>query len=167
MEFINFSSVTLFCYWTYTVLFFIYSEIFILILAFFNSIISICFFFLFFIFLLFCWNFLFSPLATRVSVIAHWSVSKWLHCSPYQMILIADTLSGWKWKWESLSPVRLFCNPMDYMVHGILQARILEWVAFPFSRGSSQPRAQTQVSSLADRFFTSWVTREAQEYWNG
>ena len=35
------------------------------------------------------------------------------------------------------------CNPMDYTVHGILQARILEWVAFPFSRGSSQPRDQT------------------------
>ena len=32
------------------------------------------------------------------------------------------------------------CNPMDYTVRGILQARILEWVAFPFSRGSSQPR---------------------------
>ena len=38
------------------------------------------------------------------------------------------------------------CDPMDYMVHGILQARILEWVASPFSRGSSQPRDQTQVS---------------------
>ena len=37
------------------------------------------------------------------------------------------------------------CNLMDYTVHGILQARILEWVAFPFSRGSSQPRDQTQV----------------------
>ena len=37
------------------------------------------------------------------------------------------------------------CNPMDYTVHGLLQARILEWVAFPFSRGSSQPRDQTQV----------------------
>ena len=35
---------------------------------------------------------------------------------------------------------RALCNPMDYTVHGILQARILEWVAFPFSRGSSQPR---------------------------
>ena len=39
------------------------------------------------------------------------------------------------------------CNPMDYRVHGILQARILEWVAFSFSRGSSQPRDQTQVFS--------------------
>ena len=47
------------------------------------------------------------------------------------------------------------CNPMDYIVHGILQARILEWVAFPFSRGSSQPKYQTQVSSIAARFFTS------------
>ena len=47
------------------------------------------------------------------------------------------------------------CNPMDYTVHGILQARILEWVAFPFSRGSSQPRDQTQVSHVAGGFFTS------------
>ena len=55
---------------------------------------------------------------------------------------------------------------MDYVVHGILQARIPEWVAAPFSR-SSQPRDQTQVSRIADGFFTSWATREAQEYWGG
>ena len=47
------------------------------------------------------------------------------------------------------------CNPMNYTVRGILQARILEWVAFPFSRGSSQPRDQTQVSHVAGRFITS------------
>ena len=41
------------------------------------------------------------------------------------------------------------CDPVDYTVHGILQARILEWVAFPFSRGSSQPRDQIQVSCIA------------------
>ena len=52
-------------------------------------------------------------------------------------------------------------DPVDYTVHGILQARILKWVAFPFSRGSSQPRGQTQVSSIAGGFFTSWATREA------
>ena len=52
-------------------------------------------------------------------------------------------------------------------VHGILQARILEWVAFPFSRGSSQPRDWIQVSHIAGGFFTSWATREAQEYWSG
>ena len=45
--------------------------------------------------------------------------------------------------------------PMDYTVHGILQARILEWVAFPFSRGSSQPKDQTQVSHISGRFFTA------------
>ena len=44
-------------------------------------------------------------------------------------------------------------DPMDCTVHGILQARILEWVAFPFSRGTSQPKDQTQVSTLqADSF---------------
>ena len=47
------------------------------------------------------------------------------------------------------------CDPMDYTVHGILQARILEWVAFPFSRGSFQPRDRTQVPQIAGRFFTS------------
>ena len=47
------------------------------------------------------------------------------------------------------------CDPMDCIVHGILQARILEWVAFPFSRGSSPPRDRTQVSRIAGRFFTS------------
>ena len=51
---------------------------------------------------------------------------------------------------------------MDYKVHGILQARILEWVAFPFCRGSSQPRDQTQASCIAGGFFTSWATREAR-----
>ena len=48
---------------------------------------------------------------------------------------------------------------MDYTVHGILQARILEWVAFPFSRGSLQLRDWTQVSCIAGRFFTNWATR--------
>ena len=46
------------------------------------------------------------------------------------------------------------CDSMDYTVHGIFQARILEWVAFPFSGGSSQPRDQIQVSHIADGFFT-------------
>ena len=53
---------------------------------------------------------------------------------------------------------------MNYTVLGILQARIVEWVAFPFSRGSPQPRDQTQVSHTAGGFFTSWTTREAIGY---
>ena len=47
------------------------------------------------------------------------------------------------------------CDSMDCRVHGILQTRILEWVAFPFSKGSSQPRDRTQVSRIAGGFFTS------------
>ena len=59
------------------------------------------------------------------------------------------------------------CDPMDCSlpdssVHKILQARILEWVAMPSSKGSSRHRDQTQVSHFAGRFFTIWVTREAQ-----
>ena len=49
----------------------------------------------------------------------------------------------------------ILCDPTDCTVHGVLQARILEWVAFPFSRGSSQPRNGTQVSRIAGGFFTS------------
>ena len=56
------------------------------------------------------------------------------------------------------------CDPMDFTVHEILQARILEWVTFPFSRGSSQPKDRTQVSCIAGGFFTSWATREAHYY---
>ena len=55
----------------------------------------------------------------------------------------------------------MLCNPTDDIVYGILQARILEWVDFPFSRGSSQPWDWTQVSCIAGGFFTSWGTREA------
>ena len=45
------------------------------------------------------------------------------------------------------------CDPLDYTVHGILQARILKWVAFPFTRGSSQPGDRTHVSCIAGGFF--------------
>ena len=60
------------------------------------------------------------------------------------------------------------CDPMDYIVQGdcILQARMLERLAFPFSRGSSQHMDRTQVFHIAGRFFTIWATREAQEYWS-
>ena len=50
---------------------------------------------------------------------------------------------------------------------GILQTGILEWVAMPSSRGSSQPRDPTQASHIAGRFFVIWATREAQEHWSG
>ena len=65
------------------------------------------------------------------------------------------------WKWKSLSHVWLFADPTGYIVHGILQARILEWVAVPFPRVSSQTRDRTQVSCIAGRFFTIWATRKS------
>ena len=53
------------------------------------------------------------------------------------------------------------CSPPGFSVHGILQARILEWVAISFSRGSSWPRDWTLVSCIAGRFFTIWATKKA------
>ena len=62
-----------------------------------------------------------------------------------------------------------FCDPLDhsppvFFVHGILQARILEWVAIPYSRGSFQSRDWTWVSCNASRYFTVWATGEAHIY---
>ena len=59
-------------------------------------------------------------------------------------------------------------DPMDYSlpgsVHGILQVRTLEWIAIPFSRGSSRPRDWTHISCIAGRFFTIWATRECSDH---
>ena len=86
-----------------------------------------------------------------------------------------DAVKKWKkkkkWKWkkvkkrpsiksDSLRPHGL-CSPPGSSVHGILQARILEWIAIPFSRGSSWLRDLTWVSRVASRFFTIWATEGA------
>ena len=80
----------------------------------------------------------------------------------------------WDWKTtssevKSLSLVCLFatmdCSPPGFFVHRILQARIPEWVAISFSRGSSWPRDQTQVSCIAGRFFTIWANWVVQYKW--
>ena len=63
--------------------------------------------------------------------------------------------NSWMSEWKLLN------RAWFYTIHGILQATILEWVAFPSSRGSSQPRDQTQISCAVGGFFTSWATREA------
>ena len=62
------------------------------------------------------------------------------------------------WKWKLLGYIQL-CDCMDYTVHGILQARILEWVAYFFSSGSSWPGNWTGVSSIAGEFFMNWAMR--------
>ena len=64
---------------------------------------------------------------------------------------------------DSCDPVD--CSPPDSSVHEILQARILEWVATSFSRGSSRPRDWTQVSCIGRWVLYHWVTREASALW--
>ena len=77
-------------------------------------------------------------------------------------------MSEWVSEWVKVTQsCPTLHDPKDYAIHGILQARIPEWVPFPFDRGSFQPRNQTQVSCIAGGFFTSWATREAQEYCSG
>ena len=69
------------------------------------------------------------------------------------MLLSFSNLLKGKEKFSQSCPT--LSDAMDYIVHGILSARILEWVALLFSRGSSQPRDRIQVSSIAGEFFTS------------
>ena len=57
------------------------------------------------------------------------------------------------------------CSLTGFSVHGILQAITLQWVAIPFSRGSSRTRDRTWVSCIAGGFFTAWATREAPNHW--
>ena len=80
--------------------------------------------------------------------------------------LICKLLEG-SLKWHEVAQSCLtLCNPMHCSlpgsIHGIFQARILEWVAISFSRGSSWPRDRTQVSCIAGGRFTIWATRKAQ-----
>ena len=72
----------------------------------------------------------------------------------------------WKHSSEVAQSCPILCDPMDWSlpgssIHGIFQARVLEWVAISFSRGSSQPRDRTQVSRIRGRRFNLWATREA------
>ena len=89
--------------------------------------------------------------------------------SPYLSWLRLHALNQGFWTQGENEKVKVaqlcqtLCDPMDWAFHGILQARILEWVAFPFYRESSQPRDWKQVSHIAGRFFTNWALREALE----
>ena len=74
--------------------------------------------------------------------------------------------SWWKWKSHPTLYDLMDCSLPGSSVHGILQARILELVAIPFSKGSSQPRDWTQVFHIAGRFSTVLRHREAQDNWS-
>ena len=81
------------------------------------------------------------------------TVGSGVHFTNFSLTSLFPTPCQLKVKVAQSCPV--LCDPMDYTVHGILQATVLEWVTFPFSRGSSSPRDQTQVSYIAGGFFTS------------
>ena len=100
---------------------------------------------------------------TRVSCIIGRCFTVWATREVYILIISLSLFS--------LSVVSDSCNPMDFSppgssVHGILQARILEWVAISFSRGSSQTRNQTWVSCMAGKFFTVWAMSESSIFWH-
>ena len=79
-------------------------------------------------------------------------------------LLATESTADWWWKWSRSVCVQIFANPWTvayqaFSVHGIFQARVLEWVAICFSRGSLRPRDGTQVSRIVGRCFTIWATR--------
>ena len=120
------------------------------------------------------------PLTSLNMWVNYSSNFKWVERDKWRNLLLVEpwtsekvcdwliSLCWWCLENESISCSVLSdsCDPMGYSlsgpsVHGILQARILEWVAIPFSRGSSWPRDQTQFSHITGRFFTVWATRQA------
>ena len=116
----------------------------------------------------------FTLIWVNQSLAVLYSISTCVHNSlPFLKVVPHKTPSGYLRSWKkkkgkfwSLSHVWLCnsmdCSPSGSLVHGILQARILEWVAISFSSGFSQPRDWTQVSYIRGSFFTVWATREAQ-----
>ena len=78
---------------------------------------------------------------------------------------LGNCLQQTKWTVKVTQSCPTLCDCIDYTVLGILQARILEWVAFPFSSGSSWPRNWTRVSCIGGGFFTNWAIRESRWFW--
>ena len=93
------------------------------------------------------------------------------NCNPFQCSCLENPMDGETWRATvQFSSVTQSClalsDPMDCSlpgssVHGIFQARVLEWVAIFFSRGTSWPRDRTPISHIVGRRFTFWATREA------
>ena len=117
--------------------------------------------------LCFCWLYIASPSLAMENVINLILVLSIWWCPRVKLSLVLLKKEKWKWSRSvmsnSLWPVD--CSPPSSSVHGILQARILEWVAIAFSTGSSQPRDWTQISHIAGRHFNLWATREAPCCW--
>ena len=112
-----------------------------------------------------CFQWWFSPLAAPRSFCPNSTMTR-IH---WRLLIIPENRNNIT---SEVAQLRLtLCDPMDYSlpsssVHGIFQAIVLEGTAISFSRGSSWPRDQTQVSRIVDRRFTIWTTREAQYQFN-
>ena len=99
-----------------------------------------------------------------------WGQTAWIQTPALTLTYPQKTIVRTKWiniskESEVAQLCPTLCNPLDCSlpgssVHGILQARILEWVAISFSRGSSRPRDRTRVSHIVGRRFNLWATRE-------
>ena len=111
------------------------------------------------------WIILSEHLCTNFCVVCFHSAL--FHSGRYQGVELLSNIVRWKWKVLVAQLCLTLCDPMNCnapscSVHGIIQARTLEWVDIPFSRRSSWPRDWTQVSCIVGGFFTIWATREAQ-----
>ena len=93
----------------------------------------------------------------NIYIYIHWYICIYIYICTYAVLCLVALLCP-----TLCDP--LDCSPPGSSVHGILQARILEWIAMPSSRGFSQPRDLTCVSCIAGGFFTSWPAREAHLY---
>ena len=112
-----------------------------------------------------------------------WAVVGCVCAHPCCVCQVASVVSTWEaqlFMWSESEVAQscpalcglMDCSPPGSSVHGIVQARVLEWVAISFSRASSQPRDQAQVSCVVGRRFPIWATREVcwytcTQFWGG
>ena len=124
----------------------------------------------------FCWLNRVSPSLAAKNIISLILVLKiwWCPCVESSLVVLKDYVCYDQCvllKWSEVAQLCLtLCYPMDCSllgpsIHGIFQARVLEWFVISFSRGSSQPRDRTQVSCIVGRHFSVWATREAKLYY--
>ena len=94
---------------------------------------------------------------TGTPILSHWQERK------FELYGVAISIGYKQLKWVKVAQsCPTLCDPTDCIVHGVLEARIPEWVAVSFSRGSSQPRDWAQVSHIEGGFFASWATGESK-----
>ena len=89
-----------------------------------------------------------------------------IYCNMIFLIVLVKPVSWERVRLKTIQSYPTVCDPVNYTVHVIIQARILDWVVFPFSRVSSQPRDWTQVFHIAGGFFINWAMKEAENLYH-